>query len=482
MTDVTPDLVRLYAESDALRLAELVRTRQVGALEVVDTAISVIEALNPRLNAVVIKTFDIARKVALEPPAGAPFAGVPFLLKDIGSLWKGTRMTAGLSYRKDFVCDNDSELARRVKAAGFAMLGRTNVPENGWCIATESKLYGPALNPWNSSVTPGGSSGGAGAAVASRMVPIAEGTDGGGSIRVPAACCGVVGLKPSRGRISYGPPEVDMWFGSVSFFALTRTVRDAAAYLDATAGNMPGDPYTPPRPHGTWLAALQGRPEPLRIGYTLTANWGPPFAPDVLQAVEDTAALLESLGHTLVRHDLRTDLESTWHSYNDVGAVQTALDFDILASAVGRPVQESDLMPFNWSLLQRGRSLTGTEYAASVGVIRDANRRLQTELAPFEAFLTPTLTQPPRPVGYWDLSEPDFDTCIAKWTDAAFMFAFNLSGLPAMSVPTAWTDVNVPLGTQLVGRYGDEATILRLAAQLEEARPWLNRRPGVCAI
>jgi amidase len=481
MTNVTPDLVRLYAHSDALGLAGLIATAQVSATEIVETAIHVIEALNPRLNAVVIETFDIARATARQPPAGAPFAGVPFLLKDIGSQWQGTRMTAGLGYRSNFVCPADSELARRIKAAGFAMLGRTNVPENGWCIATESKLYGPAINPWNAAVTPGGSSGGAGAAVAARMVPIAEGTDGGGSIRVPASCCGVVGLKPSRGRIPYGPPEVDLWFGSVSFFALTRTVRDAAAYLDATAGNLPGDPYTPPRPQGSWLAAQQEQPKRLKIGYTLAANWGPAFAPEVLRAVQDTVCLLERLGHTLVRYDLCTDLEGAWRSYNEVGAVQTALDFDMLAPVIGRPVQEADLMPFNWSLVQRGRALGGMALAASVGTIRAANRQLQAELTPFDAFLTPTLTQPPRPVGYWDLSEPNFDTYISKWTDAAFMFAFNISGLPSISIPAAWTDSATPIGIQLVGRYGDEATPLHLAAQLEEARPWLDRRPDICA-
>jgi amidase len=480
MTAITSDLLRLYAESDALRLAELVKVRQVSSLELVEAAISIIDSLNPKLNAVVIETFDLARKMATQVNGG-PFAGVPFLLKDIGSMWEGTRLTAGLAYRKDFVCGFDSEMVRRIKAAGFVLLGRTNVPENGWCIATEPRFYGPTLNPWNTGVTPGGSSGGAAAAVASRMVPLAEGTDGGGSIRVPASCCGLVGLKPSRGRITYGPADVEIWFGSVFFFALTRTVRDTAAYLDAIAGTLPGDPYTPPLPAKSWLAGISDRPRRLRIGFTLTTPWGPAFAPEVARAVKETAELLESLGHDVEEYDLTTDLESAWLDYNRMNSVQTVLEFDELAKTVGRPVEESDLVPLNWSMLERGRSLSAPEYAASVSAIRKANQRIQTELHPYDVFLTPTLTQLPRPVGYWDMNEADFDRYNAKWTDAAFMFAFNLSGLPAMSVPAIWTEEEIPVGVQFVGRYGEEATILGLAAQVEEACPWLTRRPHICA-
>jgi amidase len=389
-------------------------------------------------------------------------------------------LTAGLAYRKDFVSASDSEMMRRIKASGLNILGRTNVPENGWCIATEPRLYGPTLNPWNPAVTAGGSSGGSAAAVAARLVPMAEGTDGGGSIRVPASCCGVIGLKPSRGRITYGPEDVDIWFGSVYFFALTRTVRDTAAFLDAVAGNLPGDPYTPPRSDRSWLDGLAERPRKLRIGYTLTTPWGPSFALEVTDAVTTTADLLQGLGHQVELHPFTADLETAWFAYNRVIAVQTALDFDQLAATVGRPVEQSDLVAFNWSMLQRGRAMPAIDHAASINAIRKANQRIQMELESFDAFLTPTLTQPPRPLGYWDMNEPDVDRYNAKWTDAAFMFAFNISGLPAISVPATWTERDVPIGVQLVGRYGDEATILRLAAQIEEARPWSGRRPTVC--
>ncbi len=477
----TPHLVQTYADSDALGLAEMVRRKEVTSAELTDIAISLIEALDPNLNAVVIRAFDQARARAAQPAGDGPFAGVPYLLKNIGSECEGLPMTAGLDYRKDYVSTADSEMVRRIKASGLTILGRTNVPENGWCIATEPRYHGPTLNPWSPAVTPGGSSGGAAAAVASRMVPMAEGTDGGGSIRVPASCCGLVGLKPSRGRITYGPEVVDIWFGSVYFFALTRTVRDTAAFLDATAGTLPGDPYTPPVPDRSWLAGLADRPKRLKIGFTPTTPWGPAFAPEVSRAVEETAALLAELGHDVEEHPFRTDLEGPWSNYNQMNAVQTVLDFEDLGRTLGRSVRESDLNAFNWALLQRGRSLSATQHAASVTAMRKVNQRIQMELAPYDIFLTPTLTQPPRPVGYWDMNDPDVDRYNAKWSDAAFMFAFNVSGLPAVSVPATWTSADVPIGVQLVGRYGDEAGILGVAAQMEQARPWIGRRPAICA-
>jgi amidase len=479
MPSVTPDLLTLYSDSDALGLADLVKHKQVTPAELVETAIAAIEALDPTLNAVVIRHFDIARQMAAEASAAGPFAGVPFLLKNIGSNWQGTRLTGSIGFRETFVCSTDSEMARRMRNAGLIPLGRSNVPENGWCIATEPRLYGPTLNPWNPSVTPGGSSGGSAAAVAARMVPLAEASDGGGSIRVPASCCGLVGLKPSRGRIPYGPPEADVWFGSVYFFAVTRTVRDSAAFLDATAGSLPGDPYTPPSPDAPWLAGLDQRPQKLRIGYTLTSPWGPAFAPEVSAALNETVALLEALGHKLEEHRFSSDLETAWIDYNQVNSVEIARDLDSQARWAGRPLREGDLMAFNWAQYQRGRSQSATDFGASFDGMRRAGREIAAELAPYDAFLTPTLTQLPRPVGYWDMNEPDFDSYIARWTDAAFMFAFNIAGLPALSLPAAWAPDDIPLGVQLVGRYGDEATLLRLAAHIEEARPWIQRRPGV---
>jgi amidase len=481
MPTATADLVKLFVESDALRLAELVRQKEVTAAELTETAISLIETLDPKLNAVVIRDFDRARARAAENPSNGPFGGVPYLLKNIGSGCEGLPLTNSLPFLRDYVSPSDSEMVRRIKASGLNILGRTNVPEQGWCIATEPRMYGPTLNPWNTAVTAGGSSGGAVSAVASRMIPMAEASDGGGSIRAPASCCGVVGLKPSRGRISYGPEDVDVWFGSVSTFAVTRSVRDTAALLDATAVVMPGDPYTPPKPEQSWLDCLREPSKPLRIGYALTPPWGAPFASEVIDAMKQTLSVLQDLGHALEEHAMVTDLETAWHDYNQMNSVQTVLEFEDMAKALGRPIPESELIAFNRAWLGRGRGLSARDYARSVAAVRKANQLVQAELAPFDVFLTPTLTQLPRPVGYWDLNEPDFDKYIATWTDAAFLFPFNLSGLPAISVPAAWTNDDIPIGVQLVGRYGDEATILRLSAQLEQARPWIQRRPWICA-
>jgi amidase len=481
MPTATADLVKLFVESDALRLAELVKQKEVTPAELTETAISLIETLDPKLNAVVIRDFERARARAAQNPPNGPFAGVPYLLKNIGSGCEGLPVTNSLPFRRDYVSPSDSEMVRRIKASGLNILGRTNVPEQGWCIATEPRMYGPTVNPWNTAVTAGGSSGGAVSAVASRMISMAEASDGGGSIRAPASCCAVVGLKPSRGRISYGPDDVDVWFGSVSSFAVTRSVRDTAALLDATAVVMPGDPYTPPKPEQSWLDCLREPSKPLRIGYALTPPWGAPFASEVTDTMKQTLSLLQDLGHAVEEHAMVTDLETAWREYNQMNSVQTVLEFDDMAKVLGRPIPESELIAFNRAWLGRGRGLSAPDYARSVAAVRKANQRVQAELAPFDVFLTPTLTQLPRPVGYWDLNEPDFDKYIGTWTDAAFLFPFNFSGLPAISLPAAWTRDDIPIGVQLVGRYGDEATILRLSAQLEQARPWIQRRPSICA-
>ena len=480
MVNVTDDLRKIYVESDALAQADLMRRKQVSAKELVETAIEMIEKFDPKLNAVVIRTFDIARRTA-ESPGTGPFAGVPFLLKNIGSMWKDTPLTAGLGYLKDFVCDRDSEMSRRMKVSGLALLGRTNTPEYGWCITSEPMLYGPTVNPWNPDVTAGGSSGGSAVAVAARMVPIAEASDGGGSIRVPASCNGVVGLKPSRGRISYGPDDVDIWFGSIYVLCHTRSIRDTAAFLDATAGTMPGDPYNPPRPDKSWLSLLDEKPKRLRIAYTLKAPWGEPFAPDVADAVRNAVKLHASLGHDVEEYDLNVDLEAAWRRYNDIVAVEHVGEFDRLAAKVGRPVTEPELAPFNWSMLQYGKSLSATQYSASFAAIRKAGQAIAMELAPYDVFITPTLTQPPRPPGYWSMEDGNRERYLHRWSDAAYMFSFNISGLPAMTVPGAMSRDDAPIGIQLVGRYGDEATLLGLARQMEDAAPWIQLRPPVCA-
>ncbi len=473
---VTSDLKSLYEESDALQLAAHVRAGEVTATELFETAVASIEERNPDLNAVVIKTYEIGRAAAENPSTG-PFGGVPFLLKNIGSMWQGTPLTNGFSYMKDYVCDYDTEMVRKIKAAGFLLLGRTNTPEGGWSIGTEPRLYGPTRNPWRQDITPGGSSGGAAAAVASRMVPLAEASDGGGSIRVPSSCCGLVGLKPSRGRITYGPQAPDTWLGSVSTFCVTRTVRDTAAFLDAVAGNLPGDPYTVPLPETSWLEQSSLPPPRLRIGYTAKPAWNEQLAPEVDSALRETLKLLESFGHHVEEHDMGVDLQAVWSVYNGINAVEMATDFDRLASLFGRSVREDELAPVNWALIERGRGLSARDYARTIAAVRLASHEIANDIASYDVFLTPTLTQPPRQVGYWSMEEQDLDAYLDRWSDAGYMFCFNVSGLPAISAPVVMTDHRVPIGVQLVGRHGDEATLLKLAQQMQDEIRWQDRRP-----
>jgi amidase len=480
MAIVTEALIRDYAARDGLGLADWVRSGQVSAAELAEVAITVIEALNPRLNAVTRKAYDLGRQAA-QAPADGPFAGVPFLLKDLGSQWQGVPATSSCAYLQDLPAPHDSEATRRIKRAGFTLLGRTNVPENGWCISTEPKLYGRTHNPWRDDVTPGGSSGGSAAAVAARMVPLAEATDGAGSIRVPASNCGVVGLKPSRGRITLAPDLVDIWYGGVYFHCVSRTVRDTAAYLDAVAGGLPGDPYTPQTPEGGWAAAARQPAKGLRIGLATRTPDGSPIHPEALAAVRGTARLLEGLGHGVEEHDLAFDAHRAWATYTDMAAVETAAMFAALEPVIGRPVTSADLEPLSWAVIERGRSISGIRHAGNIEALRLIARNLVGQLLPFDAYLTPTLTQPPRPFGHWDMSMTDYDAYNAKWSDAVFMYPFNLSGLPAVSLPMHWTPDGLPMGVQLVGRSGDEATLLRLATQLEAAQPWIDRKPPVSA-
>jgi amidase len=341
-------------------------------------------------------------------------------------------------------------------------------------------LYGATHNPWRDDVTPGGSSGGAASAVAARLVPLAEASDGAGSIRVPASCCGVVGLKPSRGRVTLAPWG-DFWYGGALFLCVSRTVRDTAAYLDALAGGLPGDTYTPPTPSESWLSLAGRAPARLRVGFTVTPPDGSPIDPEAVAAVRAVARVLEGLGHHVEEKNMALDGAAAWKTYTSMLPVESANTFAAMEAMVGRPVTEADVEPVTWATIQRGRARMATDYAADIQALRLLSREVATDLHPYDVYLTPTLTQKPRKLGYWDMSEPDLDRYNAKWTDAVFMFPFNLSGLPAMSMPLHWSADGLPMGVQAVGRFGDEATLLALASVLEQEMPWRDRVPPVRA-
>ena len=480
MGAVTGDLLSTYAACDGTGLAELVHRREVTPLELVEAAITTIERLNPQLNAVIHRLDQMGRAAAAEVDQDAPFAGVPYLLKELGTPWKGAPLTNSCAFLKDVVATADSTVVERIKAAGFLIVGKSNAPENGWCISTEPKLYGATRNPWRADITAGGSSGGASAAVASGMVPIAEASDGAGSIRVPAACCGVVGLKPSRGRIT-ADPLADLWYGGANFLCNSRTVRDTAGYLDAVAGYLPGDPYTPTVPSESWTALARVEPTRLRVGFTVTPMGGRAIDAEIAEAVRRTAQTLERLGHSVEEHDMPLDVDAAWAIYPRIGCVQTAAFFGFMEGQLGREVTPADVEPVTWAIIERGRATSGIGHLQDVETVRHTGRLVAIDLAPYDVFLTPMLTQPPRPPGYYDMSIADLDRYNALWSDAAFAFPFNMSGQPALSLPLHHSADGIPIGMQFVGRFGDEATLLALASVLEQEMPWAGRRPPIAA-
>ena len=469
-----------YASYDAVNLAELVRKRQISPPELTEVAIAAIEAVNPRLNAVIHKTFDYARKAAASDLPDGPFRGVPYMLKELATMWAGMPTTNSCPYLKDFVAPVDLEIVSRIKRAGFVLVGKTNAPEFGWSITTEPKMYGATKNPWKDGITAGGSSGGSSVAVASRMVPLAEASDGAGSIRVPASNNGIVGLKPSRGTSTFAPIWADYWHGGAQFLCVSRTVRDTAAYLDAVYGTLPGDSYAaPPRAPGYFLKQTRTKAGRLRIGFTTTAPDGNPVHPEAVTAVRKAARLLEDLGHDVEEHDLAFDATQTWITYTRMTAVVTAANFETLAGFIGHAVRRDEVSPVLWSMIDYGKSIGGPTHANDIEALKMASRQIASGIAAYDAYLTPTLTQPPRPMGYYDMNMTDHLAYNAKWTDAVFMFPFNVSGQPAISLPMHWSADGVPMGVQLVARNNDEATLIRVAAQLEEAAPWIDRKPPV---
>ncbi|MGH9444260.1 MAG: amidase [Terriglobia bacterium] len=477
------ELARL-ARLDGLAQAELVRRKDLKPIELIDAAIARIERLNPKLNAVVTPLFEEARSTAKEDgklPDG-PFRGVPFLLKDLLAAYAGVPLTSGCAFLRDYVPDHDSELVARLKRAGLIVLGKTNTPELGIAPTTEPTLFGATRNPWDTGRTTGGSSGGSCAAVASGMVPMAHANDGGGSIRIPASCCGVFGLKPTRARITLGPDLGEALGGLVVEHAVTRSVRDSAALLDATAGPAPGDPYWAAPPARPFLEEVGANPGHLRIAYWTSSLTGSAVHPDCVRAAEDAAKLCSALGHEVTEDFPAVDGEAFYRAFMTVWAVGCATAIDGWALITCRKPPEDQFEPLTWSLYQAGSRISASDYARSRTALQAMARQIAHFMLAYDVALTPTLGQPPLPLG--SLSCPPLDPAEAGQRMAAFApFTppLNVTGQPAMSVPLYWNGENLPIGAQFIGRYGDEACLFRLAAQLESARPWANRWPAVSA-
>jgi amidase len=468
--------------TDAIGQAELVRTGAIGARQLVDAAIERIETLDPVVGALVDRRFDRARSEAdaVTLDAGRPLAGVPFLLKDAVQHSKGDRYQHGMRFLRDnpWHSPHDTELTRRYRAAGLIVVGRTKVPELTMSPTTEPLAFGPTHNPWDLGRSPGGSSGGSAAAVACGMVPAAHGNDMGGSIRIPASCCGVVGLKPSRDRTSLAPDLGSYWGPLTHEHVLTRSVRDSAAILDATAGSVPGDLHTAPPPIGPWLDEVGRDPGRCRIGLVVDQPSGGAVDGECISAVEDAAWLLEDLGH-------------------EVGELAGAALFDtdglagvstVIAAGIARDVgmweerlgaSANDLEPMPAAMVEAGRSLTATQLIDAIDAIARWSRAIEAASAAFDVLLTPTMAIVPPELGTLSGDRPLADVFSGWSAMSGFAIPFDASGQPAISLPLWWTAEDLPVGVQLVAHYGREDLLFRLAAQLEVARPWADRHPAV---
>jgi amidase len=466
---------------DATAQAELVRKGEASAKELVEGAIARIEALNPQLDAVTWTRYDDARAEAAGDVSG-PLAGVPMLFKDLGCSVADEPLTYGLGPLRDFRWPVTSYLAEQFSAAGLINLGRSNVPEMGTTVTTEAMRFPPARNPWNPDHSTGGSSGGAAAAVASGMVPIAHASDGGGSIRIPASECGLVGLKPTRARVSKGPRGSESWAGGSIDGVLTRTVRDAAAGLDAISGLMPGEPYYPPPLPGPLAAEIGRDPGALRVGFLDRAP-GDYYLndPECAAAVTAAVGLLESLGHRVEPGGPSAMFDPEFgRSFVTIIAADTALFFRDVEAVLGRSIADDEVEPRNARYREAGNAIDAPTYLNARAGIGTWSRRMADWWVSHDVLVTPTLAAPPPRIGWFTEEGPDKEgPRIGSFSP--YTAPFNMTGQPAMSLPLHWTPAGLPVGVQFVAAYGREDLLVRLAAQLETAAPWADKRPRVHA-
>ncbi len=471
-----------YDSYDAVGLAALVAKGDVSPSELLDEAIARTEKVNGALNAVTHKHYDEARAAIDAGLPDGPLRGVPFLLKDLHLLLTGTVTTYGSAAFRNNVADHDSTLTERYKAAGLVIFGKTNTPEFGLAGTTEPRLFGPTHNPWNPSHSPGGSSGGAAAAVAAGVLPIAHASDGGGSIRVPAAACGLFGMKPTRARTPAGPDRGEGWGGMSISHAVSRTVRDNAALLDATHGPAPGDPYYAPPPVRPYAEEVEREPGRLRIAVTSAGPNGNDADAEVRTGLDATVELLTSLGHDVVAGAPAFDAKQMARAQAALIGANTALALDTAAATLGREITDEDVEKLTMTIARNGRRLSAEDYARASLTIHQFGRQVAEFMTGIDVLLSPTLAMPPVELGTVDMDSDDVRGYMAL--NAQYMpytAIFNMTGQPSMSVPLHWSSGGLPVGMMFTGRFGDEATLFRLAGQLEQARPWRDRRPPVYA-
>ena len=463
-----------YDQHDATGLAHLVRRKDVSPLELLDEAITRVERHNPKVNAVVFKAYDEAKRTAKGQLPDGPFKGVPFLIKDISMAVAGWPMTNGSRYLKDYVSTADAELTKRYRASGVVLFGKTNTPEFGIPGTTEGRHLGICRNPWNPNHSSGGSSGGAAAAVSSGMVPMAHGSDGLGSIRIPSAQCGLVGMKPTQFRNPGGPDDRGRAHGLICDHVLSRSVRDSAAMLDCTGYPEDDAPYAPVPKARPYLDELKTSPGKLRIAFSTEVPRDIDPTPDVQAVFDDTVKLLGELGHTMIeKKKFPIDWRRLYRAQGAVSGAMMTASMDDLSKMLGRKPAQDDFEPLTWASYKSAKKLTGEMVGTGLQDLRLMSRHILALWREFDVLLSPVTLAPPPEIGHLDpvnVEPREFNR------RQSFVFGytppFNITGQPSLSLPMGKTKDNLPIGMMFTGRYSDEATLYRLAAQIEEARPW----------
>lgn len=466
-----------YIKYDGLGLAELIRNKEIKAEEAIQCAKQAIEQLNPKINSI-IEVFPDPLSANTDPKA--PFHGVPFILKDLALHAKGVLNEVGSRLAQGIKAEHDTELMTRFREAGLQTIARASTPEFGFCATTEPLVNGPTRNPWDLERMAGGSSGATAAVVAAGIVPLAHANDGGGSIRIPAACCGLVGLKPSRGRVTAGPDVGEALSGLAVELAVTRTVRDTAAILDAVHGNSLGDPYIIAPPAQSYLQAINTEPKKLRIAYSAESWAGAGTDAEVKNATEETARLCEQLGHEVIQ----AAPEFSWEMFFDATVVYWTANIcalvTLIANIAGREINQSTLEATTLACYEHGKKLKATDLLHADAISNQIRRSFATFFQEYDLLLTPSTASPPLPVGSLNANDASMDA--VAWSEHLFNFTpftplFNMTGQPAISLPLAQTKSGLPLGMHFAARFGDETTLLQLARQFEQAKPWPHIAP-----
>jgi amidase len=490
-----------YRKYDALGLAALVKSKEVQASELLELAIQRTEAVNPKINAVVSKLYDLAKEQIKTIDANATFVGVPFLLKDLDAHLAGTRCTGGSGILKNYVSKETSETVHRAIKSGLIIFGKSNTPEFGVTPFTEGKLLGTAQNPWNLEHTTGGSSGGAGAAVAAGILPMAFASDGGGSIRIPASCNGLFGIKPSRGRISNGPMYGDPWNGAVTSGILSRSVRDAAAYIDVVQGPLAGDSFISQQPERPYLEEVKNNPGKLKIGYSVEHPIHGQQDAENIAAINNAVQLLRSMGHDVEEVKLPYTKQLLTEYFYTMVCSELSATVDFIGEERGSKPKRSELEPNTWLMYKLGKSFSANEYALAKMKWNTTNRAMGAFHQQYDLLLTPTLGMKPFKIGTLQNSTAEqiglqvmnalgissvvkYTGLIEKTAEKIFGWIpyaplANMTGQPSMTVPLHWSQDNLPVGVMFTARMNDEAGLFRLAAQLEQAQPWFDRVPNL---